>query len=80
MSSLIFHYWKKRGKYTNADYSVTGLIICVIPHIRGYVLVNANIEYMKPVGVFIKTSFHGIYNNEVNGTLYMFCSGYTDFN
>ena len=42
MSSLIWNYWEKREEYINTDDSVTGYMLCVIPHIHEDVLGNAN--------------------------------------
>ena len=28
-------FWNEREKHSNTDYSVTGWMLCVIPHIRG---------------------------------------------
>ena len=42
MSSLIWNYWEKREEYINTDDSVTGYMLCVIPHIQEDVLGNAN--------------------------------------
>ena len=55
-------------------------MLCVIPHIREYELVNENGENMKQVNVFIKASSHGIYNDEINDNIDTFWSEYTDFN
>ena len=49
MSSLIFHYWKKREEYINTDYAVTGWILCLIP--REYVFVNENRENVNQFNV-----------------------------
>ena len=32
------NYWGEREIHTNTDYSVTVWMLCVIPHIRNYVI------------------------------------------
>ena len=31
---VVSSLWNKRNKHINTDYSVTGWVLCVIPHIR----------------------------------------------
>ena len=80
MSSLIWNYWENWEEQINNDYSVTRCMLCVMPHIYEYVLVNANGEHMKQFNTVIKTLFYGISGNEMNDTFDTFWSEYTSFN
>ena len=62
-------------KHINTDYSVTGRMLCVMPHIC-----NFDGNNMKQVNNIIKTLFHGISNDDRNYTLKKIWIEYTGFN
>ena len=36
LSSSVCRLWQKRKLHINTDFAVTGLMLCIIPHIRKY--------------------------------------------
>ena len=49
--------WNRREKHINTDYSVTGWMLCVIPHIREDVFKNAKNNHHTQVNTVIKSFF-----------------------
>ena len=48
-----------KGGGINTDYSVTGWMLCVLPHIRDNVFKNAQNNYHIQVNTVIKSFFAG---------------------
>ena len=69
----------ERKKNINTEYAVTAWVLCVITHIRGYVLKNTNINHMNQVNTVIKTFFAGSSEKEFHRTIVTFWSEYTNF-
>ena len=55
-------------------------MIYVIPHILKYVIDKYNGNHRKQVNTVIKKLFNGLYEYELNFTLHLFLSEYTEFN
>ena len=70
----------ERKKVINADYSVTGWMLCVIPHIREDIFKNAQYNHHIQVNTVIKNWFAGSTEKELHETLNMFWSKYTILN
>ena len=59
LSSSVCKLWQKRQIHINTDFSVTRLMLCVIPHIRKDAKDNLDIDKRKQVNNVIKNLFHG---------------------
>ena len=66
--------------HTNTDFSVTGWMLCVIPHIRKDASDHLDSDHRKQVNNVIRTLFHGLSEDESSLTLHFFYIAYTDFN
>ena len=44
---VISSLWNKREEHVNTDYSMTGWMLCVIPHIREYVFKNSQNKHWR---------------------------------
>ena len=71
--------WQKRQLHINTDFEVTGWMLCVIPHIRKYAKDNSDRKHRKQVNNVIKRLFSGSSEEDMNVTLDMFWTEYTDF-
>ena len=56
---VISRLWNKREEHINTDYSATGWMLFVIPHIREDVFKNATNKHHIQVNNVIKTLFAG---------------------
>ena len=54
-------------------------MLCVIPHIRKDAKDHSYSEHRKQVNNLIKTLFHGLSEDEMDFTLDLFWTDYTDF-
>ena len=80
MNDFICYYWGEREIHINTDYDLNGWILCVITHIRKYVIDDSNGNHMNQVRNVIKTLFCGISDDNINFTLHTFWSDFTYFN
>ena len=80
MCFVISKLWNKREEHINTDYSVTGRMLCVIPHIREEVFKNAQNKHNIQVNNVIRNLFAGSTEKELHGTLDTFWSEYNSFN
>ena len=71
--------WQKRQLHINTDFAVTGWMLCVIPHICKYAKDHSDRNHRKQVNNVIKRLFSGTSEEEMNVTLNMFWTEYTDF-
>ena len=72
--------WFEIQKHINADYAVTGWMLCVIPHIRKDVFKSSNINHMIQVNTVIKNLFAGQSEKQLNETLDTFWIEYIKSN
>ena len=54
-------------------------MLCVIPHICKYAKYHSDNDYRKQVNNVIKILFHGVPEDEMDVTLDIFWTEYTDF-
>ena len=78
MSYSVCNYWDKKELKINTNFSVTGCMLCVIPHIFRDASDHSDSDHMKQVNNSIKTLFHGLYEDEYHFTLDLFWTGCTD--
>ena len=79
LSSTVCNFWHKRQLHINTDFAVTGLMLCVIPHIRKDAKYNSDRNHRKHVNNVIKTLFYGSSEEETNVTLDVFWTEYNAF-
>ena len=79
LRSSVCNLWQKRQLHINTDFAVTGWMLCVIPHIRKDAKYNSDRNHRKQVKNVIKTLFSGSSEEEMNVTIDMFWTEYTDF-
>ena len=82
LESLSFSVCKlcqKRQLHINTDFSVTGLMICVIPHILKDAKYHSDSDHRKQVNNVINTLFSGASEEEMAVTLDLFWADYTAF-
>ena len=72
--------WNEREKHINTDYTVTGWMLCVIPHTREYIFKNAQNKHHIQENNVIKTLFVGSTEKYLHEILDAFWSEYTNFN
>ena len=72
--------WNRRDKHIDTDYSVTGWMLCVIPHIREDVFKNEQNKHHIQVNTVIKSLFYGSTEKELHEALDTFWKKYTKFN
>ena len=60
-------------------FSVTGWMLCVIPHIRKDAKDHSDSDHRKQVNNVIKTLFSGASEEEISVTQDIFCTEYTEF-
>ena len=65
--------------HINTDFTVTGWMLCVIPHICKYEKDYSDSDHSKLVKNFIRTLFHGVPEYEMAVTLDIFCTEYIEF-
>ena len=78
LSSLVCILWHKRQLHINTYFSVTGWMLCVIPHILKYAKYHSCSYHKKQVNNVIKTLFHGLSEDEMDVTPDIFCTEYTE--
>ena len=69
LSSSVCKLWQKRKLHINTDFSVTGWMICVIPHICKDAKYHSDIYHRKQVNNVINTLFSGASEEEMEVTL-----------
>ena len=79
LSYLECNFWEKSQLHTNTDFSVTGWMLCVIPHIHKDAKDHSDSDHRKQVNNVIRTLFHGLSEDESSLTLHFFYIAYTDF-
>ena len=79
LSSSVCNIWQKIQIHINTHFSVTGCILCVIPHISNDSKYHSYSDHRKQVKIFIKTLFHGFTEDEMAVTQDIFWTEYTDF-
>ena len=72
LSSSVCKLWQKRQLHINTDFSVTGCILCVIPHIRKDAKDHSDSDHTKQVNNVISTLFSGSYEEEMDVTVDLF--------
>ena len=65
--------------HINADFAVTGWMLCVILHILRDTKYHSDNDHSKQVNNVIKTLFHGLSENKMAVTQDIFWAEYTDF-
>ena len=60
LSSSVCHIWNKIQIHINTNFSVTGWMLCVIPHIRKYEKYHSDSAHRKQVNNVIKAFFDGV--------------------
>ena len=76
LSSTVCNLWQKRQLHINTDFSVTGWMLCVIPHIRKYAKDHSDRNRRKQVNNVIKTLFSGGSEEEMAVTQDIFWTEY----
>ena len=79
LSTTVYNLWQKRQLHINTDFAVTGWMICVIPHIRIDAKYHSDRNHRRQFNNVIKRLFSGSSEEEMNVTLDMFWTDYTDF-
>ena len=79
LSTTVCNLWQKRSLHINTNFAVTGWMLCVIPHICKDAKDNSYSNHRKQVNNVIKVLFSGSSEEEMNVTLDMFWTEYTDF-
>ena len=79
LSSILCSLWQKKQLHINTDFAVTGWMLCVIPHICIDAKDHSDRNHRKQVNKVIKRLFSGSSEEEMNVTLDMFWTEYTDF-
>ena len=79
LSSSVCKLWQKIQLHINADYAVTGWMLCVIPHIRKDAKDHSDSDHRKQVNNVVNTLFSGESEEEMDVTLDLFCTEYTTF-
>ena len=77
--SLVYNFCYKRQLHIKTDFSVTGWILCVIPHIHKYAIYYLDSYHRKHVNNVIKKWFYGWSEYEIDFNQDLFCIEYTDF-
>ena len=79
LSFTVCNLWQKRQLHIKTDSAVTGWMLCVIHHIRKDAKDHSDRNHRKQVNNVIKRLFSGSSEEEMNVTLDMFWTEYTDF-
>ena len=79
LSFSVCKLWQKRQLHINTDFTVTGWMLCVIPHIHKDAKDHSDIDHREQVDNVIKTLFSGAYEGEMAVTLDLFLTEYTVF-
>ena len=69
LSTIVCNLWQKRQLHINADFAVTGWMLCVIPHIHMDAKDHSDRNHRKQVNNVIKRLFSGSSEEEMNVTL-----------
>ena len=77
--SLLCSLCKKRQLHINNDFSVTGWMLYVIPHIHKGARYHSESDHKKNINNLIKILFHGLYVYKMAVTQDLFWSEYTEF-
>ena len=78
-SSTVCNLWQKRQLQINTDFSATECMLCVITHIRKDAKDHPDRNHGKQVNNIIKRLFSGSSEEEMNVTLDIFWTEFTDF-
>ena len=82
LENLIFSVcklWQNRQLHINTDFSVTGCMLCVIPHIHKDAKYHSDSHHGKQVNNVTKTLFSALSEEEMAITQDIFWIEYTDF-
>ena len=79
LSSTVPNLWQNRLLQINTDFAVTRWMLCVIPHIIIDAKDHSDRNHRKQVNNAIKRLFSGSSEEDMNVTLDMFWTEYTDF-
>ena len=58
LSLSVYKIWQKRQLHINTDFTVTGWMLCAIPHIRKDAKDHSDSDHRKQVNNVIKTLFY----------------------
>ena len=79
LSSSVCKLWQKRQLHINTDFAVIGWMLFVIPHIRKYAKYHSYSDHRKHVNNVIKTLFSGASEEEMDVTIDLFWTEYSEF-
>ena len=79
LSYSVCKLWHKIQIHINTDFAFTGLMLCVIPHIRKNAKYNSYSDHRQQVNNVNKKLFHAIPEDEMAVTQDIFWTEYTDF-
>ena len=79
LSFSVCKLYQKRQLHINTDFSVTGWMLCVIPHIRKDAKDHSDSGHRKQVNNVINTLFSGGSEDEMAVTLDLLWTEYTEF-
>ena len=79
LSFSVYKLWQKRKLHINTDFSVTGCMLCVIPHISKDAKYHSYSYHRKQVNNIINTLFSRSSEEEIAVTLDLFWTEYTVF-
>ena len=79
LSSSVSKLWRKIKIHINNDFTVTGWMLYVIPHILKDSKYHSDSDHRKQVNNVIKTLFYGASEEEMAVTLDIFCTEYAEF-
>ena len=79
LSYLVCTLWKKRQIHINTYFSVTGWMLCVIPHIFKDAKNHSDIDYRKQVNNVIKMLLNGLSEDKMSDTQDIFWTEYIYF-
>ena len=72
LSSSFCKLFQKRQLDIITDFTVTGWMLCVIPHIRKDAKDNSHSDHRKQINIVIKALFHGKSEDKMNVTQEIF--------
>ena len=79
LSSAVCKLWQKIKIHINTDFTVTGWMPCVIPHIRKDAKYHSDSDHSKQVKNVIKALFHGVPEYLMDVTQCIFWTEYNEF-
>ena len=79
LSTTVCNLWQKRQLHINTDFAVTGWMLYGIPHILKDAKDHSDRNHRKQVNNVTKKIFSGSSEEEMNVTLDVFWTEYTDF-